>query len=149
MSAAVLRAASPGDAALLLRLARAFHAGDGHPLDAAGETAIGCLCRGEPLARAWLIEEAGRPLGYAVLTLGFSVELGGRDGFVDDLYLAEEARGRGIGSAVLDRLVEEARALGIGALHLEVEPGNEAAARLYRRAGFTPSRRLLMTRRLG
>ena len=53
--------------------------------------------RGHPLARAWLIREGGRVVGYAVLGLGFGIEYGGADAFVDDLYLVPEARGRGLG----------------------------------------------------
>ena len=47
-----------------------------------------------------------------VLTLGYSVEHGGGDGFVDDLYLIPSARGSGAGAAVLDFALEQARLLG-------------------------------------
>ncbi|MFN2529496.1 MAG: N-acetyltransferase family protein [Candidatus Baltobacteraceae bacterium] len=45
-------------------------------------------------------------------------------------------RGRGVGSALLQRLVDWARGAGIDALHLEVFPHNEAALALYRRFEF-------------
>ena len=51
----------------------------------------------------------------------YSVEHGGRDGFLDDFYLAPEARGRGLGRQALEALEREAQALGIRVLHLEVE----------------------------
>src|SRR5215472_290472 len=88
--------AGAGDAETLLQLARAFHAEDGHPLDAAGEQAIREIVAGEPLARAWLLRRGGKAAGYVVITIGYSVEYGGRDGFIDDFYLVPEARGEGL-----------------------------------------------------
>ena len=98
------------------------------------------IARGHPLGRAWLIEEAGRTIGYAVLGLGFGIEYGGADAFVDDLYLVPEARGRGLGGAVLALLEAEARELGLAALFLVVDPDNRPARRLYDRAGFDGAR---------
>ena len=83
-----------------------------------------------------------------MLSLGFSIEHGGRDGFIDDLYLVPAARGMGLGRALLAFAVGEAEKLGIRMLHLEVEPGNDRAHDLYRRNGFTESGRRLMSLRL-
>ncbi len=132
----------------LLLLARSFHAEDGHPLTERGETAIGMIANGHPLGRAWLVHEHGRLVGYAVLGLGFGIEYGGPDAFVDDLYLVPEARGRGLGHAVLAQLEHEARALGLAALFLVVDPENIPARRLYDRVGFDGTHWLLMAKRL-
>jgi ribosomal protein S18 acetylase RimI-like enzyme len=143
--------ASPSDGPALLAMARAFHAEDGHPLTASGEAAVLRVASGEePLARAWVVRRAGtaEPLGYLILTLGYSVEYGGRDGFIDDLYLAPGLRGRGVGTRLLAFALERAAALGIGTLHLEAEAGNADAGRLYRAAGFEETGRRLMRRRI-
>ena len=50
--------------------------------------------------------------------------------------VAEAFRGRGVGGALLEALLERARAEGFGALSLSVEDGNDPAARLYERHGF-------------
>jgi len=141
-------AATVADLDALLALARAFHAEDGHALSQAGAGALAAVAGGEPLARCWLVRRAGRAVGYVVLSLGFSIEHGGRDGFIDDLYLVPAARGIGLGRALLAFAVGEAEKLGIRMLHLEVEPGNDRAHDLYRRNGFTESGRRLMSRRL-
>jgi ribosomal protein S18 acetylase RimI-like enzyme len=137
-----------GDAEPLLRLAREFHAEDGHPLDAAGAAALLQIIAGEPLARAWLLRRDGAAVGYVVITLGYSVEYGGRDGFIDDFYLATEARGEGLAAKFLDFALAQAALLGIGTLHLEAEVDNARATQLYRRAGFEETGRRLMRRRL-
>ena len=106
------------------------------------------IARGHPLGLAWLIEEAGHVIGYTILCLGFGIEYGGPDAFVDDLYLVSQARGRGIGRIVLELLQGEARGQGLAALFLVVDPDNWRARRLYDRAGFEGSNWLLMAKRL-
>jgi ribosomal protein S18 acetylase RimI-like enzyme len=150
MDAADLRydLALASEAEALVDLARAFHAEDGHPLSPDGESALRRIVSGEPLARCWIIRRAGHVVGYLVVTLGYSIEHGGRDGFIDDLYLLPSARGRGIGAAVVDFALEQARLLGIITLHLEVDPKNERATSLYRSRGFAEDGRRLMSLRL-
>jgi ribosomal protein S18 acetylase RimI-like enzyme len=139
--------ATPDNTERLLALARSFHREDGHPLDGRGETAIAQL-PGEELARCWLVRSQGSVIGYVVLTLGYSIEYGGRDAFIDDLYLVPEARGRGLGARVMDFVEEQALMLGVKALHLEVEIANDRAYGLYRRRGFAESGRRLLSKRL-
>jgi ribosomal protein S18 acetylase RimI-like enzyme len=50
--------------------------------------------------------------------------------------VAADARGRGIGTLLLDALIADARNGGFSALSLSVEPDNPAV-RLYERAGFS------------
>lgn len=58
---------------------------------------------------------------------------------VGGMYVAPEARGRGIGRALLERAVEEARGWpGVEKLTLTVVERAAAARALYRAAGFTP-----------
>jgi GNAT superfamily N-acetyltransferase len=149
MSDVGLRAWTPADRALAEGLARAFHAEDGHPLDEGGVRAIGELCDGHPLARGWFVVCDGAIVGYAVLALGFSVQYGGADGFLDDLFLLPEARGRGIGVRVMALIEAEAVGLGARAIHLVVHPLNLRAQRLYARSGFEPAAWVLMSRRVG
>jgi L-amino acid N-acyltransferase YncA len=52
------------------------------------------------------------------------------------MLLAASWRGRGLGKALLERMIAEARTAGIRAIELEVFPHNERARRLYERAGF-------------
>lgn len=52
------------------------------------------------------------------------------------MYVAPQAAGRGIGAALIDRLVSEARASCIELLVLSVTDSNRSATGLYERAGF-------------
>ena len=97
------------------------------------------------LGRAWLIEVDAQPVGYAVLTLSYSIEFGGIAAFVDELFVAREFRGRGVGTKTLELVTEEARKLDVVILLLEVTRSNERAKRLYRKAGFVDRGHHLMT----
>jgi ribosomal protein S18 acetylase RimI-like enzyme len=90
--------------------------------------------------------DSGVPVGYALATFGFDIEFGGRDAFITELFVAPQARGRGVGQALLDAIAGGLRAQGIAAIHLMVRPQNEQARSLYERVGFRASPRLLMTR---
>jgi L-amino acid N-acyltransferase YncA len=52
------------------------------------------------------------------------------------VYVAEEARGAGVGRALLERLVERSEAAGYWTLTAGVFPENEASLRLHEACGF-------------
>lgn len=52
------------------------------------------------------------------------------------MYVRPEARGAGVGDAIVEALLAEARRIGIRSVLLTVIAGNERAERLYRRWGF-------------
>ncbi|MCB0630208.1 MAG: GNAT family N-acetyltransferase [Saprospiraceae bacterium] len=100
----------------------------------------------ENLGRLWMILLAEEIVGYVVLTFGFSFEFGGRDAFLDELYLKEAHRNQGIGTQTLKFIAKQAGILGIKALHLEVEHHNEKGKAIYGKSGYKAHNRILMTR---
>lgn len=133
-----LEAAGAAQLATLLPLVRGYHEFENVTMsDAERAAALAPLLEpGSNLGRVWLVRQGGEVVGYAALTFGYSIEFRGRDAFVDELFLVARARGKGIGSAVLDRVKAHAAALGLVALHLEVARDNLQARRLYERWGF-------------
>jgi [ribosomal protein S18]-alanine N-acetyltransferase len=57
-------------------------------------------------------------------------------GELANLAVAPDARGRGVASLLLDRLLDGARAAGLTSVFLEVRVSNGAAASLYEKRGF-------------
>jgi ribosomal protein S18 acetylase RimI-like enzyme len=133
----------------VLELMRAYYAFDRLPFDEpAARQAVSELLADASLGRVFFVDVDGAVAGYAVLALGFSVEFHGRDAFVDEIYLREEYRGRGLGRQVFAFLEDTCRSLGVRSLHLEVERHNTAAQAVYRRVGFVDHDRYLMTKRI-
>ncbi|MDJ1007495.1 MAG: GNAT family N-acetyltransferase [Paracoccaceae bacterium] len=138
MSAA-LHLAGPGDAEKLLAMVAAYHAFEGiERSDDERAAAIAPLLEGSPHGAIWLIGPRAAPVGYLAVTFGWSIEMGGLDGFIDEFFIRESVRGRGMGTEVLSALIGELERGGLKALHLEVAPDNDRAARIYRRLGFRP-----------
>ena len=52
------------------------------------------------------------------------------------IYIAERARGRGVGRALMSALIESSEAAGVWTLQSSIFPENEASIRLHRSAGF-------------
>jgi len=70
--------------------------------------------------------------GYA----GLLAPAGAGQGDIQTIAVAEAARGRGTGRALLEALLAEAGRRGADEVFLEVRAGNETAQRLYASLGF-------------
>ena len=57
-------------------------------------------------------------------------------GWIHDVVVDESARGRGVGSALVDEALRIAEAAGVASVHLTARAHREAAHRMYRRLGF-------------
>ncbi|MEX0278395.1 MAG: GNAT family N-acetyltransferase [Ruegeria sp.] len=147
---AALRLARPDDLDRLMNLVAAFHDESGIEQDQESRrAALSPLLEGIPHGCIYLIGPGRAPLGYIILTFGWSVEFGGMDAFVDEIYIRPAVRGRGIATEVLHDLPKALADAGLMALHLEVDRTNEAAHKLYIRSGFKPrDRYMLMSKTL-
>jgi ribosomal protein S18 acetylase RimI-like enzyme len=138
----------PADVPLFVDFSRELYEFDGTtPFDAARcERALRQMLASPTFGRAFWIERGSERAGYLVLCFGFSLEFGGRDAFVDELYLREPFRGLGLGMLALEHAEVICREENSGALHLEVEFSNERAQSLYKRRGFEDHNRFLWTK---
>lgn len=135
----LIRLATAPDIPTLVELMREFHAESGYVLDEPKAGASFATLLSDPaLGAVWIFEDDGAAAGYVVLTVRFSMEYGGRDGFIDDLYVRPEYRGRGIARAGLRKLFAECSRRGLLAVHAEVAGGDGPAQRLYRSFGMRP-----------
>jgi ribosomal protein S18 acetylase RimI-like enzyme len=147
--AVAFRPATTADEPALLELMREFYRHAAMAWDeAAARAALHGLLADAGLGRALLIELDGALAGYLAVCFGYSLEFLGRDAFVDELYVREAFRGRGLGARALEIAADLCRECGVRALHLEVEHRNTRAQEIYRKAGFADREHYLMTRRL-
>jgi GNAT superfamily N-acetyltransferase len=127
-----------------------YYAFDGIAFDA---SAVGRgareLLASPHLGSAWLIRDGGRFVGHFVVALAIDLEFGGRQATLTELYLDEDARGRGLGTATLRFIEGMLRDLGVHALELQVEQDNAEARAFYARNGFEAHTRIPLSKRLG
>lgn len=92
---------------------------------------------------AWL---GDRAVGIAYAAAHLSAEHGGVIGWLEELYVAPECRGAGVGSLLLHEVISHAQQLNWRGIELEVVAGHERAAALYLRHGFIAAPRARYTR---
>lgn len=145
-----LTLAGTDDLDRVLRLVTDFHAETGIAQDEpTRRAALLPLLEGSPHGCVYLAGPARAPIGYVVVSFGWSLEFGGMDGVIDELYIRPGVRGRGIGSEILATLPKALGAAGLTALHIETDRKNDSAQKLYTKQHFTPrDGTMRMTRKL-
>lgn len=145
----MIRLATPDDLPVLVGLMGGYYRDDGLQFDEeAARAAMQRLLTEPQWGRVWLAFEEQRAIGYVALCIGFSLELGGNDAFIDEIFVLPEFRGCGCGQRLLETAGGAARGLNVRAIHLEVDRHNEKAQRLYRSLGYgMRDRYILMTLR--
>jgi ribosomal protein S18 acetylase RimI-like enzyme len=132
-----------------ISMIRDYYREDGHRFDeVTALSAVRAIAEGGSAGHLWLIESDGNLVGYVCLCEGFSLETGGGDFYLDELYVRPEFRNAGIGRAAISHAEAEAVRLGARRICLEVQASNGKAARLYAGLGYQPHDRGLMSRRL-
>ena len=142
-----LRRAVPEDLADLLALAKEYCEADNHLFDEAlVRRGFGPLLESDEHGVLWMLTDDEGVCGYAVITWSWSIESGGRDGLLDEIYV--NRRNTGLGSRAVEAILADCRARGLPRLFLETETANEGARRLYLRHGFAVEDSIWMTREL-
>lgn len=133
-----LRLATMDDLERLTNLVAGFHTESGIEQDATTRHgALVPLLEGSPHGAIWMIGPRSAPVGYIAVSFGWSIEFGGLDAFVDEFYVRDRVRGRGMGSEAMMALARALAGQGITAMNLEVDTDNERARTLYERIGFS------------
>jgi len=131
-----IRRAEAADAAAVARLLHDFNTefGDPTPGVAALTERAGEMIAAEEM----IVMLAGEgPEGLAQLRLRPSVWSGALDAYLEEVYVAPAHRGRGIGRALLESVLEVARARGATRIDLGTSETDTAAIGLYESCGFS------------
>jgi len=149
----VVRLATPEDAAEVARLMIGFRDwwSRTDPPDAAFEAGVRRVLA-DPNSDFLIAGEP--PAGVCQLRYRFSIWTESDDCWLEDIFVEAEARGSGMGRALIEAAFERARERGCRRMQLDVNETNPAALALYDSLGFSASsdppggRNLLMRRRL-
>lgn len=91
-----------------------------------------------PRALALIMEVDGDPAGFALWFYNFSTFLGRHGIWIEDVYVAPEFRGQGLGGMVFRHLAQRAVAEGLGRLEWWVLDWNKPAIDFYAGIGAVP-----------
>ncbi len=139
--------AENSDIETLVKFIREYYEYDSHPFDDEKvRRALAKILNDTSIGRVWLLQDGSEAIGYIVLTFGYSLEAGGRDALIDEVYIRESHRGQGLGRKVIHFVEGVCSSLGIQVLNLEVERRNTAAQSFYRKVGFEDQDSYLMTK---
>ena len=89
-------------------------------------------------AKAVIAELQGMPVGFAVYFYNFSTFLGKPGLYLEDLFVAPEMRGRGIGKALLSYLAQEAVEQGLPRMEWTCLDWNTPSLDFYHALGAVP-----------
>jgi ribosomal protein S18 acetylase RimI-like enzyme len=137
-----IRRAVPGDLDRLVDLHREFCAVDAHPFDVERATAgFAPLLDDDRHGVVWIVDS---PPAYAVLTWGWSIEAGGAEAVLDEIFVAE--RDAGVGSSLIQHVLDDGRRRGLSRILLETETHNQRVREFYERHGFRVDASVWMAR---
>jgi GNAT superfamily N-acetyltransferase len=130
-----IRLAGPSDAADIGRLLDDFNREFDEPTpgrDAIADRARELLAAGEMTA----LLAGSDPDGVAVLRFRPSLWKDALDAYLEELYVIPGRRGRGLGRALMEAVIEHARERGAWDMHLGTSETDVAARALYESLGF-------------
>lgn len=123
------------DRAAVLAMMRTFYASPAVHTDGSEEIFAADIdaCVGDnPYLEGYILED-GEMQGYAMIAKSFSTEFGKPCIWIEDIYLKDAFRGKGIGKQFFDFITEKYA----GCLfRLEAEEENAQAIALYKKCGF-------------
>ena len=133
----MIRPATPADVGTILRFVRDLAAFEREPdaVEATEETLTEALFGPRPAAEAVIAEDTTGPLGFALFFHNFSTWTGRRGLYLEDLYVTPDARGQGVGTALLRHLAALALERGCGRFEWSVLDWNADAIAFYRQMG--------------
>jgi GNAT superfamily N-acetyltransferase len=94
------------------------------------------LCTEPALGSAWVAECGAALVGYLIAVSVLSLEHQGVMSEIDEFFVVAEARGRGVGAALLSELEAALVAGGCVRLQLQLGVDNHAGRAFYARRGF-------------
>src|SRR5215208_3312286 len=132
-----IRLATAADADIILGFIRdlARYERLEHKVVATGDDIERWLFGDVRVAEVLLAIDGGGPVGFALFFLNFSTFLGRPGIYLEDLFVRETARGRGVGQALMRTLATIAVTRGYGRLEWAVLDWNAPAIEFYRRLG--------------
>jgi GNAT superfamily N-acetyltransferase len=133
----IIRPASPGDAPLVFAMIRELGAYErlSHEIDATPEMIAEALFVETPRVFCDIAERQGEAAGFALWFYSFSTFRGRHGLYLEDLYVRPQARGHGLGKALLAHLAKRCVTENLARLEWQVLDWNEPSIAFYKAQG--------------
>ena len=146
MTDCTVREASADDAETIVELARRLSLEENYPPPSLRPEHVRAEGFGEVRRfRVLIAEEAGEALGYALFFPSYDTDHAARGFYLQDLYVREEARRRGVGRALMAALAQACRADGGRYVFWNARAENAAGLAFYRAIGAQDERILTLS----
>lgn len=99
------------------------------------EDAFDLILNQSPFLRGLMMKRENKNVGYAMLAFSYSVEAGGMEVWLEELYVVPEHRKNGVGQAFFDFIAAEYKTK-MKRFRLEVMPNKGKLIQFYQKMGF-------------
>lgn len=112
------------------------------------ENAFNTALKDDTYIRIYILEYDSITAGYASIAVTYTTEGGGLTLWLDELYIKEQYRGKGLGSELIAYLKTD---VNVKRIRIEITPENSGAERLYKSLDFCNCdyRQLIWDRKTG
>lgn len=131
----ILIQATPEDIDIVTGYSNAMNIEDGHPASPNNKKALLELMSNKDLGDVFLIQINHQTIGYLAMFYSYSIEFGGRDIVLDELYINPQFRNKGYGSTAIQAFIERYNNGRFVAIHIEAMIGGKPE-KLYENLGF-------------
>lgn len=132
----IIRKITENDKEEYIKMAEEFYSSDAvsHSIPRKNfENAFEEAVKENPMIQLYIFDLNEKTAGYAALAVTYTTEGGGKTVWLDELYIKEAFRGKGLGRSFLQFLKSDES---ISRIRLEITPENESAQKLYLSEGF-------------
>ena len=133
----IIRKMTVADTKAVVDMMRVFYASDAVYTNGSEEIFLADVencTNGSPYLEGFVIEREGNILGYTMVAKSFSTEFGKPCIWIEDIYVKDGYRGKGLGKRLMEFILERFTDC---IFRLEAESENEKAIALYEKLGFT------------
>jgi ribosomal protein S18 acetylase RimI-like enzyme len=132
-----MRKVTENDLEFFLTLMTEFYAESGYELDRESTAqAFQTILKQPNLGQIWLIQDGNQDVGHVLVTFKFAMEYAGMIACIDDLFVLQAFRNRGLSTAALEEIRQHCEENQLHGMTVEVANDNAAAQKVYRRIGL-------------
>ncbi len=131
-----IRSITPADKTQVLDMMSVFYNSNAVHTNGSNEifnADVDACLRDNPYLEGYVFEIDGAIIGYGMLAKSFSTEFGKPCVWIEDIYLKEDYRGKGLGGIFLDFVSNKYQN---SIIRLELEHDNTRALKAYQKGGF-------------